>query len=101
MVYLMVQHRVENFQSWKKSFDQDEKILREAGCLRFGIYQSEQLQNNVTLFLEWDSTPNAKKFIESDRLKTIMKETGVIGEPQFHFLSLAEKKVLKDVNQAA
>jgi heme-degrading monooxygenase HmoA len=90
MPYLMIHHKVENFNKWKPKFDEHGEKRRAAGSKKYQIFHSADDANNLVLLFEWDSLDNAHAFAESEDLKQKMKEAGVIGEPDIYFLNEGE-----------
>lgn len=90
MPYLLIHHKVENFNKWKPKFDEHGEKRRAAGSKNYQIFHSADDANNLVLLFEWDNMENARAFAESDDLKQKMKEAGVIGEPDIYFLNEGE-----------
>jgi len=101
MTYAMMEHKVGNFEAWKGIFDKEDLVLRQGGCRRFGLYRDTEDPSLLVIFLEFDTRPNAKKFLESERLEQVMKQSGVEGKPAIHYLDLLEKKVLQPHDERA
>jgi hypothetical protein len=45
--------------------------------------------NQITTVLEWDTAENARRFSTDPSLKEAMREAGVTGAPEMHFLERA------------
>ena len=89
MAHVLVRHRVKNYPAWKTVFDGAIKMRKTSGEKSYQILQPESDPNDLILLFEWDSLLNAKKFLESPELRAAMKQSGVIDEPEVHFLKEA------------
>ncbi len=87
MSYMLVTHKVENFDAWKTVFDDVKPMRDEAGEKSFTIYRDAADPNTVTALFEWDSLENARQYAGSDQLKSAMHNAGVAGPPQISFLN--------------
>lgn len=85
MATLFVRHKVEEFGRWKQAYDAFDAERRTMGVKGHGVYQAEGDPNDVTVYHDFDSIDAAKKFVDSDRLKQVMKEAGVAGAPEMWF----------------
>lgn len=90
MPFLLIHHKVENFNKWKPLFDEHGKKRRSAGSKKYQIFHGADDANNLVILFEWDNMENAHAFAESEDLKQKMKEAGVIGEPDIYFLNEGE-----------
>jgi len=81
MATLFVRHDVADFAAWKKAYDDfnDERV--KMGVTGDGVYQVEDNPNSVIIYHHFDSMDAAKAFVGSNRLREVMAEAGVKGEP--------------------
>ena len=86
MANLLVHHKVEDFNKWKSYFDQHSDFRAQSGSKGGKLFHSVDDPNEVFVLFEWDSLENAQKFTQSDSLKETMKEAGVLGMPEVHFI---------------
>ena len=84
--YLLVRHKIKDYQSWKNVFDSFIDIRRKGGEKSFQIFCPETEPNNLYLLFVWDTLDNAKKFVQSTELKDTMMKAGVIEAPEILFL---------------
>ena len=89
MTHVLVQHKVNDYASWKVVFDEHAEFRRSAGEKACRIFHSGTDPNDLTMLMEWDSVRNAEKFFASSKLKSAMQEAGVAEEPRIQFLSEA------------
>jgi len=93
MMYLLIHHKVRDYAAWKPVFDAHAATRAKEGCKGGRLFRSSLDQNDVTILFEWDSLSNAEKFIASTDLRNVMREAGVIGDPQILFLDAVETLV--------
>ncbi|HEY9795118.1 MAG TPA: antibiotic biosynthesis monooxygenase, partial [Leptolyngbyaceae cyanobacterium] len=77
MQYVLIIHEVEDYESWKKVFDNASDIRREAGERSYQVLKYESDPNKVVHFSSWTSIDDAKRFFESPKLIRIRAEAGV------------------------
>ncbi len=85
MATLFVRHDVADFDRWKKAYDDFDEERRGMGVTGDGVYRTDGAPNNVTAYHEFDSMDAAKAFAGSPRLREVMSEAGVEGEPTIWF----------------
>lgn len=93
MQYVLIIHEVEDYESWKKIFDDASDIRREAGERTYQVLKYESNPNKVVHFSSWTSIDDAKRFFESPKLVRIRNEAGV-KSPDFIYLEQLESGTL-------
>jgi Antibiotic biosynthesis monooxygenase. len=93
MQYVLIIHEVEDYESWKKVFDNASDIRREAGERSYQVLKYESDPNKVVHFSSWTSIDDAKRFFESPKLIRIRAEAGVKA-PDFIYLDQLESGTL-------
>jgi quinol monooxygenase YgiN len=93
MQYVLIIHEVEDYDSWKKIFDDASDIRREAGERTYQVLKYESDPNKVVHFSSWTSIDDAKRFFESPKLVRIRAEAGV-KSPDFIYLEQLESGTL-------
>ncbi len=93
MQYVLIIHEVENYEAWKKVFDNAAIIRKEAGELSYQVLKYENEPNKIVHFSAWASIADSKAFFESPRLVKIREEAGVKA-PEFIYLDQLESGVL-------
>jgi quinol monooxygenase YgiN len=93
MQYVLIIHEVENYESWKKVFDNAASIRKEAGERSYQVLKYENEPNKIVHFSAWTSIADARAFFESPRLVKIREEAGV-KTPEFIYLDQLESGVL-------
>jgi hypothetical protein len=86
MDYLLVHHRVKDFDKWKVAYDAHSGERQKAELKELQLLHTKGDENDVTLLFEAKNPQKAKAFAESDNLKQIMKDAGVQGAPELSFL---------------
>lgn len=87
MITVLIHHKVSDFTTWKPVFDSAFTFRHSFGEESYKIFRSVTDPNDVTLLLSFATAAAAQKFVDSDALRSRMKEGGVIGEPNVQVLS--------------
>ena len=87
MVYMLAQHKVENFANWKEVFDSVADLRQKNGEKSAQIFHDANNPNALTLLFEWDDLDNARQYAQSPELKAAMQKAGVAGPPTISFLT--------------
>jgi len=85
MTSLFVRHKVSDFETWKKAFDEFVETRKSSGEKSYQIFRPAEDPNNLFLVFEWDNVENAHKFMESSDLKETMQKAGVMEAPEVTF----------------
>lgn len=93
MKYVLIIHEVENYESWKKIFDNAAAIRAEAGERKYQVLKYKDNPNKIVHFSSWTSLEDAKRFFESPELVKIRLEAGVKC-PEFIYLEELESATL-------
>ena len=90
MVYVVVDHKVEDYAKWKPAFDKHGETRKKYGSKGGTLFRISGEPNHPCILLEFDTMDNSKKFYESEDLKKVMQDAGVIGKPDVWFLDKIE-----------
>ena len=93
MEHVLIIHEVEDYEAWKKIFDDAASIRKDAGEQSYQVLKSDNNSNKIVHYSKWASLLNAKAFFESAKLIEIRKQAGVKA-PEFIYLELLEEGVL-------
>jgi quinol monooxygenase YgiN len=93
MEHVLIIHEVEDYDAWKKIFDDAAAIRKNAGEQSYQVLKLDSNPNKIVHFSKWTSIANAKAFFESDKLIEIRKQAGVKA-PEFIYLEQLEEGVL-------
>jgi len=88
MIVMAMQHRVNDYETWKKVFDQFPPT--EGGAVFHRVNRRVDDPNNVTIVCGWKSVEAAKAFSGNPDLATKMGEAGVIGAPRIEIYEEVE-----------
>ena len=91
MPYLLIRHKVANYEMWKPGFDAD-SVNRQANGSRGGqLFRNANDPNEIVVLLEWDDLEKARQFTQSAELREVMQQAGVIDQPDIYFLKDGEQ----------
>ena len=93
MQYVLIIHKVESYEAWKKVFDRAASIRKEAGERSYQVLKYDNEPNKIVHFSAWTSIADARAFFESPKLVKIREEAGVKA-PEFIYLDQLESGVL-------
>ena len=85
MAVLFVRHQVEDYDAWKRGYDEAADMQKANGVQSEAVYRHADDPNTVTVYHEFASLDAAKAFAEHPDLREIMRELGVKGEPDVWF----------------
>ena len=87
MLYILVRHKVEDWDKWKPIYDEHGATRKAGGCQRTHVFRNDQDPNEVVILLEWDDLGRARQFYESEDLRQTMQRAGVTDQPDVYFLN--------------
>jgi quinol monooxygenase YgiN len=93
MQYVLIIHKVEDYETWKKIFDNAADIRKEAGERSYQVLKYDNEPNKIVHFSAWTSISNARAFFESPELVKIREKAGV-KTPEFIYLDLLDSGIL-------
>jgi hypothetical protein len=78
MPYLLVRHKVEDYERWKPVFDHPHGATRKLSGSKGGwILRNAFDPNELVILLERDSSENARRFLNADETREAMQRAGV------------------------
>ena len=86
MTYMLVRHKVENYENWKPVFEEHGSTRRESGSKGVRLFRNAEAPNETVILLEWDDLEKARRFAQSEDLRETMERAGVADEPDIYFL---------------
>jgi hypothetical protein len=88
-MYLMVRHKVRDFDAWKKAFDSGEANRQAAGSRGAHLFRGADNPNEVVVTFTWDDDRigEARAYMASAALREGMQEAGVIDQPDVYLLN--------------
>jgi len=85
--YLMIHIHIGDFSKWKAVYDGHIEARKQAGMKELHVLRNMENPNEITVLFELEDLEKAKAFLDSDDLREKIKESGVVGEPKFEFLT--------------
>jgi hypothetical protein len=90
MTILRIEHKVPNFEGWKKAFDSDPMGRQKSGVLRYNIFRPADDANYVIIDLEFDNVSGAETMLAALQKLWQRVEGQVMFNPQTRILDVAE-----------
>ena len=87
MGYLLVRHKVKEFQEWKRVFDAHTHAQLEAGLRIEKVMRNLYEPNEVFLFFEVMDLAKARGFVFGPAVAKAQEESGIVDEPDIYFLA--------------
>jgi hypothetical protein len=84
---LSIHHKVKDYATWRKGYDEHEKSRLTAGVTNGRVFRSIEDPNDIVVFQDVADVPKARAWLAGEELKTAMQKAGVIGEPSVRFAS--------------
>lgn len=85
MVTMFAKHKVNNFDAWKRAYDEFAPVRKEMGVTGASVHRDASDSNVVTITHTFNNLDSATAFAGSDDLKSAMMEAGVAGPPDIWF----------------
>ena len=92
MATMIVKHRVANFESWKKVFDEMGAARSKHGWIGHVVLRDAVDPNLVTIINRVKSLEEAKSYGASPDLRAALQKAGIEGPPEISFAAEAEEK---------
>jgi heme-degrading monooxygenase HmoA len=90
-MYMLVRHKVKDYEKWKVVFDEHMNMREKSGSIGGRLFKNANDPNETIIIFKWDNIENAKKFTESEDLKKAMQKAGVVDKPDIFFLEEVER----------
>ncbi|NND89830.1 MAG: hypothetical protein HKN42_03125, partial [Granulosicoccus sp.] len=84
---LVAAHEVGDFARWKQVYDSAAESKARFGWLRGHVFTENGNPNQILVIEEFKSMEQARQFAELRELRSAMIRSGMIGEPEFRFLT--------------
>jgi len=91
MPYMLVRHKVEDYEMWKPVFDEHAAVREQSGSKGGRLWRNVDDPNEVVILFEWDNLENARRFYSSDDLRETMQRAGVADQPDIYTLEEVEQ----------
>jgi hypothetical protein len=87
MVHVLVRHTIADYKIWRGLFDASLDFRHEGGEQSCRIFRDMEKDGEIELLFEWESREKAQRFMNSSEVQARMKQSGVLGTPEVHYLS--------------
>jgi hypothetical protein len=87
MGLVIVRHKVKDFASWKKAFEDHAPGRGSAGFSNARLFRSADDPSEVVILFDTDDIAKAKQFVSSPDLKSAMSAAGVVDKPDVFVLT--------------
>lgn len=82
MPIVFTRHKVADYAAWRPKYDADVARRKQAGLCDLALYRDASDPNMVLMMWEADGLDGLKAMLSSPDLKALMKEAGVISQPE-------------------
>ena len=79
---MIVRHHVQNYATWRQTYDAFAPTQRAAGVIEESVYQDKDDPNEVLVLHRFADRDKGDAFLASAELRETMKSAGVIGQPR-------------------
>ncbi|HUK29785.1 MAG TPA: hypothetical protein VLV89_01650 [Candidatus Acidoferrum sp.] len=87
MPFLLVRHKVSDFDQWKRVFDSHAVAQQRAGLKIIHIMRNVEDPSEVVLFFEAQTIEGARGFVLSPDVPQSKEQSGVTDKPDIYFLT--------------
>ena len=87
MEFILIRHKVRDFNTWKTGYDAHQPKRKEAGLTERYLLRGADDPNQVVMLFEAEDLNRAKAFAASAELRDKMQEVGVVDKPDVYFLT--------------
>jgi hypothetical protein len=82
---LTIHHKVKDYATWRKGYDEHEKSRLSAGVTNGRVFRRAEDPNDILILLDVADVAKARTWLGGDDLKTAMHKAGVVGSPSIRF----------------
>lgn len=86
MAWVLVRHKVEEYERWRRVFDGPGSALKGSGCKGGYVFHTEGDPNDIWVLTEFESSEAFRQFAAGHDVEKSKRDAGVIGEPEGFFL---------------
>ena len=87
MVRIFIRHTVADYRAWRAVYDEFDATRQSMGVIGAEVYQALDDPNDVTIWHDFRTRPQAEAFAGSTQLRDAMARAGVQGQPEVWFVS--------------
>lgn len=85
--YILVRHKVRDFNEWKRAYDAHLTKRAEAGLSEVHLMRGDADANEVVILFSAIDLGLARAFSSSGELRATMQDAGVIDRPDIYYLN--------------
>jgi antibiotic biosynthesis monooxygenase (ABM) superfamily enzyme len=82
---MFARHRVDNYDSWKRVYDEMAPVQKKLGVTAASVHRDAQDSKTLTIVHRFKDVKSAMAFANSEELKSAMARAGVSGKPEIWF----------------
>ncbi len=86
MTYMLVRHKVADFEAWQRVFDSHAEAQQKAGLRIARVLRNLDDPSEVFLFFEVTNLEGARAFVAAPEVPAAQEASGVLDEPDVFFL---------------
>jgi hypothetical protein len=86
MGYLLVRHKVNDYEEWKRVFEAHKRAQLDSGLRIEKVMRNLYEPNEVFLFFEVTDLAKARGFVFSPQVPDAQAQSGVVDKPDIYFL---------------
>jgi quinol monooxygenase YgiN len=85
MVTMFVRHKVDNYDNWKRVYDETAQFQKKMGVTAASVHRDAKDSNTIIVVHKFKDMKSATAFVNSEDLKSAMTKAGVSGSPDIWF----------------
>ena len=85
--YMLIRHRIRDFDAWKAGYDAHQSRRAEAGLTEKQLLRNADDPDEIVALFEVADLDAARAFAASDDVRHKMQEAGVVDKPDIYFLT--------------
>jgi hypothetical protein len=91
MAWILIEHKVNDYNTWKQVYDRTAEVKRRNGWKRYRVFQVAQERTHLIVMDQFERADQAQEYLNSDFLKDALKQMGVVGTPTMLLLEGLEE----------
>jgi hypothetical protein len=91
MPYLLIRHKVEDYDRWKVIFDEDAENRARHGSKNGSLFRNRSNPSEVIAMWEFADAGQMEAFTQSPELRERMGRAGIADHPDIYVLDLVEQ----------
>jgi hypothetical protein len=85
MAFVVIHHKVKDYNAWRPVYDEHEKSRVSAGITNAKVFRRAEDPNELVILADVADVAKARSWTTSDDLKSAMQRAGVVGPPSIQF----------------